>query len=171
MWSLGVILYVLLSGVPPFDDEGLYEQIREARFEFDVPEWKVVTPDAKDLVLNLMTVNPKQRLTINQALNHRWLRFSPPSSPPRDAAADAAALGTDDLAQSSHHPKRRRTDDGYYAGTPAIAECAQGIAIPQDVVAHCADLSERLIAVAACANSSTDASDQQVTAAVRGLGA
>eukprot|EP00928_Gymnodinium_smaydae_P031013 TRINITY_DN22905_c0_g1_i1.p1 TRINITY_DN22905_c0_g1~~TRINITY_DN22905_c0_g1_i1.p1 ORF type:complete len:510 (-),score=111.15 TRINITY_DN22905_c0_g1_i1:264-1793(-) len=76
MWSLGVILYIMLSGVPPFEDEGLYESIMEGRFEFDVPEWSAVSPDAKDLVKRLMTVNPAERLTIQQALDHHWLRVS-----------------------------------------------------------------------------------------------
>eukprot|EP00929_Paragymnodinium_shiwhaense_P112559 TRINITY_DN80806_c0_g1_i1.p1 TRINITY_DN80806_c0_g1~~TRINITY_DN80806_c0_g1_i1.p1 ORF type:complete len:503 (-),score=118.20 TRINITY_DN80806_c0_g1_i1:297-1805(-) len=81
MWSLGVILYVILSGVPPFEDEGLYEQIVEGKFEFDVPEFKVVSPEAKELVKQLMNVNAAERLTIAQAMEHRWLRFSSPPSP------------------------------------------------------------------------------------------
>eukprot|EP00413_Alexandrium_margalefii_P011516 CAMPEP_0204552242 /NCGR_PEP_ID=MMETSP0661-20131031/26487_1 /ASSEMBLY_ACC=CAM_ASM_000606 /TAXON_ID=109239 /ORGANISM="Alexandrium margalefi, Strain AMGDE01CS-322" /LENGTH=253 /DNA_ID=CAMNT_0051559249 /DNA_START=21 /DNA_END=780 /DNA_ORIENTATION=+ len=87
MWSLGVILYVLLSGIPPFEEEGLYEQIVEGRYEFDVREWTAVSPEAKELVRGLMTVNPKQRLTIQQAFEGRWLRLasSPTSSSEREA--------------------------------------------------------------------------------------
>lgn len=82
MWSLGVILYILLSGIPPFEDEGLYEQILEGKYEFDVNEWTMVTPEAKEIVQKLMTVNPKDRLTILQSLEHKWFRFTPaPSSP------------------------------------------------------------------------------------------
>ena len=87
MWSLGVILYVMLSGAPPFEDDGLYEQILEAKFEFDVREWTAVSPEAKELVRRLMCVNKSERLTIEQTLDHQWLRFSPPSSPPRAAEA------------------------------------------------------------------------------------
>jgi len=76
MWSLGVILYIMLSGMPPFEDEGLYEQILEANFEFDCCEWNVVSPEARGLVRQLMTVDPKCRPTIQQASDHiasRWL--------------------------------------------------------------------------------------------------
>merc|ERR1712150_257932 len=68
MWSLGVIFYIMLSGIPPFEEEGLYEQILEGKYEFDVPEWTYITPEAKGLVKRLMTVNPKDRLNIFQAL-------------------------------------------------------------------------------------------------------
>merc|ERR1712014_382663 len=74
MWSLGVILYILLSGNPPFEDDGLYEQICEGKYEFDVDEWTTVSAQAKDFVQRLMTVDPKDRLTIERALNHPWLR-------------------------------------------------------------------------------------------------
>jgi len=76
MWSLGVILYIMLSGIPPFEEEGLYEQILEGKYEFDVSEWISITPEAKELVRSLMTVNPKSRKTIDQALEHineRWI--------------------------------------------------------------------------------------------------
>ncbi|CAE8692914.1 unnamed protein product [Polarella glacialis] len=83
MWSLGVILYILLSGTPPFEEEGLYEQITEGKYEFDVREWTTVTPEAKALVRSLMTVDPKHRLSIKQALDHTWLRYPVLGSPAR----------------------------------------------------------------------------------------
>jgi len=87
MWSLGVILYVLLSGVPPFEEDGLYEQILDGRYEFDVREWTTVSPEAKQLVRGLMTVNPKERLTIQQAFEIRWLRLASGASADREAPA------------------------------------------------------------------------------------
>lgn len=72
MWSLGVILYIMLSGIPPFEEEGLYEQILEGKYEFDVHEWNKVSPEAKELVRQLMTVDPKGRLDIKQTMSHKW---------------------------------------------------------------------------------------------------
>ena len=49
MWSIGVTLYVLLSGEPPFDDEDLFEQICDGSYSFDGKEWKDITAEAKDI--------------------------------------------------------------------------------------------------------------------------
>lgn len=73
MWAAGVVLYVLLSLTPPFEDAGLYEQITEAEYSFDEAEWEVVDVDAKDLVRALMETNVERRLSAEQALFHRWL--------------------------------------------------------------------------------------------------
>merc|ERR1719394_1741224 len=72
MWSLGVILYIMLSGIPPFEEEGLYEQIIDGRYEFDVSEWDQVSPESKELVRQLMHVDPKGRLNIQDTLDHKW---------------------------------------------------------------------------------------------------
>eukprot|EP00438_Fugacium_kawagutii_P006570 Skav231723 [mRNA] locus=scaffold2515:160472:160711:- [translate_table: standard] len=72
MWSLGVVLYIMLSGTPPFEADGLYEQILEGRYEFDAEEWEAVSLEAKDLVRRLMTVDLTKRPTIGEALKHRW---------------------------------------------------------------------------------------------------
>ena len=73
VWSLGVILYIIVSGKPPFDDENLGEQVINGIFEFDGPEFECVSDDAKDLISRLMTVDPKLRLTCDEALRHVWL--------------------------------------------------------------------------------------------------
>ena len=77
MWSVGVIVYMLLCGYPPFfaeDIADLFVQILSARIEFASPEWDEIAPEAKDLVRGLLTVDPTRRLTAAQVLKHEWLR-------------------------------------------------------------------------------------------------
>lgn len=76
MWSIGVILYILLCGFPPFYDEtaaGLYEQIKNGDYEFPDPYWTNISKDAKDLVQKLLTVDPKKRITPEKVLSHPWI--------------------------------------------------------------------------------------------------
>lgn len=111
MWSLGVILYIMLSGTPPFEEDGLYEQILEGRYEFDVQEWTQVSPEAKELVRQLMTVNPKGRLTIQQTLAHKWFTLDQTSPPENDKIASEGGSGIRhmDFDEAGTTAKRRRT--------------------------------------------------------------
>ncbi|XP_047198176.1 calcium/calmodulin-dependent protein kinase type II subunit gamma isoform X22 [Hippoglossus stenolepis] len=72
----GVILYILLVGYPPFWDEDqhkLYQQIKAGAYDFPSPEWDTVTPEAKNLINQMLTINPAKRITADQAIKHPWV--------------------------------------------------------------------------------------------------
>lgn len=73
MWSLGILLYVILAGELPFDTGTLSQQILSANISFDTPLWRAISPEAKDLISHLVMVDPSQRLTVEQALQHPWI--------------------------------------------------------------------------------------------------
>ena len=76
IWSCGVILYVFLSGTPPFfaASEGkIMEKIRNGTYDFKKSIWASISDSAKDLIKNMLIVNPQDRLTVEQALNHPWI--------------------------------------------------------------------------------------------------
>ncbi|CBN80278.1 possible CDPK [Ectocarpus siliculosus] len=76
MWSIGVIVYILLGGYPPFHDENqtrLFRKIKAGNFKFHPEYWQSISNEAKDLIRRLLTVDPKKRLTAAQAVTHPWL--------------------------------------------------------------------------------------------------
>jgi len=85
MWSIGVITYFLLAGFPPFMGEKLtdiVEQILGADFSFPSPYWDDVSDDARDFVSKLLVIDPRTRLTAEQALGHSWLKSNKASDKP-----------------------------------------------------------------------------------------
>uniref|UniRef100_A0A672PZS6 CaM kinase-like vesicle-associated protein n=1 Tax=Sinocyclocheilus grahami TaxID=75366 RepID=A0A672PZS6_SINGR len=83
-WAVGVIMYILLSGNPPFYDETeeentdmhnriIFCRIVAGEFEFDSPYWDEISPAAKELVCRLMEVDPMLRITAQNALSHGWI--------------------------------------------------------------------------------------------------
>ncbi|KAH0728680.1 hypothetical protein KY284_004545 [Solanum tuberosum] len=77
IWSIGVMLYILLCGVPPFwaeNENGIFSAILRGHVDFSSDPWPSISSGAKDLVRKMLTVDPRQRLTAMQVLNHSWIK-------------------------------------------------------------------------------------------------
>ena len=75
-WSVGVVLFILLSGGPPFynpDQFEMFEKIKQAEYSFEALSWQGVSAEAKDLITKLLVANPAQRLTGEQIMAHPWI--------------------------------------------------------------------------------------------------
>jgi len=74
-WSIGVIMYILLWGKPPFEgetDKEIWKKVRDGRYTMEGGQWEEVTDEAKDLIKKLMTYDPKRRISWSEALSHPW---------------------------------------------------------------------------------------------------
>eukprot|EP01024_Parvocaulis_polyphysoides_P045750 TRINITY_DN42879_c0_g1_i3.p1 TRINITY_DN42879_c0_g1~~TRINITY_DN42879_c0_g1_i3.p1 ORF type:complete len:537 (-),score=67.44 TRINITY_DN42879_c0_g1_i3:314-1924(-) len=77
LWSIGVIMYILLAGRPPFysqTEAGVFKKIMKGRWSMEHEPWPVISSTAKDLLKKLLISDPKARITAAQALSHKWLR-------------------------------------------------------------------------------------------------
>jgi len=76
VWSVGCLLFLLLGGFLPFDDEDdevVFDLTRKGHFEFLPEFWNSVSQSAKDLITKMLTVNPKKRITASRALQSHWI--------------------------------------------------------------------------------------------------
>ncbi|KAI3753950.1 hypothetical protein L2E82_26015 [Cichorium intybus] len=92
IWSAGVILYILLSGVPPFwaeTEKGIFDAVLEGYIDFESDPWPSISTSAKDLVRRMLTQDPKRRITSAQVLEHPWIREDGEAS---DKPIDSAVL-------------------------------------------------------------------------------
>ncbi|CAH8275785.1 unnamed protein product [Arabidopsis lyrata] len=89
IWSAGIILYILLCGVPPFwaeTEKGIFDEIIKGEIDFQSQPWPSISESAKDLVRKLLTKDPKLRISAAQALEHPWIRGGEAPDKPIDSA-------------------------------------------------------------------------------------
>lgn len=102
IWSVGVMTYIILSGIPPFNgrsDDEIMKSIKKGSFDFNAQIWKAVSADAKDFISQLLTYQPEKRPTAAQALEHRWIKDM--TNKKVDTAAASEAL--DNLVHFHSH--------------------------------------------------------------------
>lgn len=95
LWSCGVIMYILLSGEPPFNDlkadnEAIMKKVEKGKYDITKGVWKTISKDAKDLIKRLLTYKPDDRISAEEALTHPWLELSKTEV---DTGAASNALG------------------------------------------------------------------------------
>lgn len=76
LWSIGVILYIMLCGRPPFtgsSDKEILRKVTVGSYEMSGTVWDKRSDDVKDLLKNLMNYNPEERFSAKEALQHRWI--------------------------------------------------------------------------------------------------
>lgn len=78
LWSCGVIMYILISGEPPFNDpradnDAIMKKVELGKYDIEHGIWKSVSKEAKDLIKKLLTYDPAERISAEQALRHPWI--------------------------------------------------------------------------------------------------
>ncbi|KAI5616451.1 serine/threonine-protein kinase D1 isoform X2 [Silurus asotus] len=113
MWSVGVIIYVSLSGTFPFnEDEDIHDQIQNAAFMYPPNPWKKVTSEAIDLINNLLQVKMRKRYSVDKSLSHPWLQVQDKE------VTEGVTSGHHPIPAPNHKPKQEVKD-------PALDLCAQ----------------------------------------------
>jgi calcium-dependent protein kinase len=103
VWSCGVILYILLSGTPPFpgkNDREILKNVAKGTYTLETEEWKFVTPEAKDLINQMLMFNPDKRINVTDALKHPWF----------DKVATQEKVNKDDFQKNMKNLKNFRAE-------------------------------------------------------------
>ncbi|XP_050155079.1 calcium-dependent protein kinase 26-like isoform X1 [Malus sylvestris] len=123
VWSAGVILYILLSGMPPFwgkTKSRIFDAVRTADLKFPSDPWDRITGSAKDLIRAMLCKDPSQRLTAQQVLDHPWMRVHEPY-PKQPSQCENGGRGECDVAGSSFCTMSRSQDISF--GTASHNAC------------------------------------------------
>jgi calcium-dependent protein kinase len=79
LWSIGVIMYLMLVGCPPFngeEEEDILRAVSDGKYDTTLPSFTALSPNAKDLIIQLLKYNPSERITAEKALSHPWFQTS-----------------------------------------------------------------------------------------------
>ena len=114
VWSLGVVLYICLCGFPPFSDElytrenpyTLAQQIKMGRFDYPSPYWDSVGDPALDLIDRMLTVDVDQRISIDDCLEHPWIKGNNYIDPADSTDGLTGRMGQLDFAKRKIHRER-----------------------------------------------------------------
>ncbi|KAL6785580.1 hypothetical protein ACKKBF_B00840 [Auxenochlorella protothecoides x Auxenochlorella symbiontica] len=118
IWSCGVILYILLSGMPPFygdTEKEIFRCVLKGTIDFDTEPWPGISPEAKDCVARMLDPNPKTRARANELLRHPWLRENGVASDKRLDDVIITRLGT----FATHNKLKREAMRVIATGMPA----------------------------------------------------
>ncbi len=75
VWSLGVILFIMLCGYPPFEGDNnkeIFKRVLQQKLEFDPEDWTQISEEVKQLISLMLQKDPQNRISIIDALNHPW---------------------------------------------------------------------------------------------------
>merc|ERR1719460_188504 len=93
-WSIGVIMYILLCGAPPFfgdSDPEILKKVKKGKFDFDMDPWREASDDAKDLIKKLLVLDVAKRFSVKQALEHTWVERLAPNSYDKNISSSAVS--------------------------------------------------------------------------------
>ncbi|KAG8011793.1 MAP kinase-activated protein kinase 5, partial [Nibea albiflora] len=140
LWSLGVIIYVMLCGYPPFYSKhhsrtipkDMRKKIMTGSFDFPEDEWSQISEMAKDIVRKLLKVKPEERLTIEGVLAHPWLNCTEAL----DNVLPSAQMMMDKVSWEGRSPK---PSDGFFIHDPENGGEDSNVALEKlrDVIAQC----------------------------------
>jgi calcium-dependent protein kinase len=121
LWSCGVIMYILLSGEPPFNDpkadnEAIMKKVEKGKYDISKGVWKTVSKEAKDLIKKLLTYKPEDRISAEEALQHPWIADFKVEV---DEAAANNALGN---LRSFRSEQKLKTAAAAYIGSQLISK-------------------------------------------------
>jgi len=124
MWSLGVIIYIMLCGYPPFYSEiphkpltqTMQNKIMSGNYEFPASEWSSISLEAKNLIKALLNVDPAERMNVDELLQHKWLQSSQVSElvlPSPQIMLNRIGLEETKMAHSTIVSAMRRKDTSF----------------------------------------------------------